>query len=1154
MILYFADRNFNILGQASTGLPYGITVTDDLKAEDIETGLASFECYLHFEDAATRAKVKEFTKNGNYILRSHENEQEFFTIIDYEEDTKKQQTYIYAEDAGMDLINEIVGEFEADNDYDIAYYINKYAADSGFEIGINEIADLRKKLYFDSEETVTARLASIAKKFDGAEISFSFEIKGLEVVKRFINIYKERSNDNGIQLRLNKEIDSIVTTKSIDNLATALICEGGTPDNSEEAITLLGFNYDDGDFYVDGYVLKSRKALEEWDRFYWKNDNNTQSGGHITKPFSCDALDQQTLLNESIAELKLRREVEANFEAEIKEMPDNVKVGDRVNIIDDEGELYLSTRLLKLETSIADDEQKATLGEHLIKSSGISAKVEKLAAQFAANAQSAKKALSISTTAKETAEAAKTQAETAKTEAENAQTVANEAKAAVDNAEKLASNAEAEAKAAQAAVEKVENSVSSLDTTIKNAQTAAENAHNAAQTAEQKAEEAKTAAEKAKTDAESAAEAAENAQTTAESAIIKANAAIDTADSAKANAKEATTTAKAAKLDAEQAEADIASLGERLTTIKDTMEADYARKTELTESTAHLQTQIERNAAEINSTATLLQTIDETANNAREKAETAQAEAEAAQIKADEATADAEAAQAEADTAKAAAISAQAEADTAKTAAETAQSVADQAEADLEAAKADLATVEARADATEEEIEAARQAVNTAQAAANLAIDEVETALVVAKAAQEIANTAAINAWNAQLAADNAKADAEISQKIADNLSGISETAQAEADTAESLAAQAQETAAQARATAEAAQAAANNAVENAESAKATANAAVAEAETAQKTAETAALNAAQAEADLVIAENHLAEVLADVEATAEEVEAAQAAVNAAQDAASLANTEAETAQAEANTAKANAETAQAAATEAEIAANNAQDAAHEAQDAADEAQAIVDGLAVRITNAEANIKQNAREISSKVASIEETTTANGTNIDIALSKVQQLADSLSMLVTDSNGASLMKQTADGWTFSTTEIQNTLNSTSQSLSALVEEYGSVEAVIEALQQGLADIAEKTDYIKLGNYTYTDENGETKTEPCIDLFETDTGFTVKITNTQILLADGLNSPTKIDSDGLTTENLTVEKELRQGQFVQIIDASGGWGLLWKEVTE
>lgn len=400
MILYFADRHFNILGQATTSLPYGLIVTDDKKHEDIETGIATFDFYLNF-DAETKIKVQNFAEVGNYILRSNGDENEFYTIIETEIDTKAQTVYVYAEDAGLDLINEVAGEFEADKEQPIEYYIDKWATDAGFEIGINEAEGLNRKLKFEAEETVTARLAAVAAGFDGCEISYSFKIDGLTVAKKYINIHKKRGQDNGVKLRLNKEIDSITISKSISNLATALQCEGGTPDDAETPITLEGYAYDDEtDFYVDGTVLKSRTGLERWNRFYWKSDQSQQEGGHITRPFSCSALTQADLLAEAIAELTKRREFEVNYEADIKKLPDSVKVGDRVDIIDDIGELYLSTRILQLETSIAKQKKIATLGEYLIKTSGISQKVIDLAAQSAANFQSVQKAMTIAKSAK----------------------------------------------------------------------------------------------------------------------------------------------------------------------------------------------------------------------------------------------------------------------------------------------------------------------------------------------------------------------------------------------------------------------------------------------------------------------------------------------------------------------------------------------------------------------------------------------------------------------------------------------------------------------------------------------------------------------------------------------------------------------------------
>ena len=388
MILYFADRHLNILGQATTHLPEGVRVTKDLKTEDVDTGVAIFECRIPF-DRKTRAKVEEWAEVGNYILRSSDNENEFYNITDAEIDTKRQEVYIYAEDDGLDLLNDVAEAYEADQPYPISSYIERFAAGAGWEIGINEVEGLTKKLSWDSEQTASARLLSIAEGFNNCELSYSFEINGLQISKKYINIYEERGKDTGIQLRLNKEVDSIITTKSITNLATALNVTGGTPADADAPITLLGYEYpDDGDFYIDGKVLKSRKALDKWSRYLWRDDESKQSGGHIVKSFSYATTSQAVLCEKAIEKLKAIRDMEVNYDVDISKFPENVKVGDRVNIVDDAGELYLSSRVLILETSVSDMTKKAVLGEHLIKKDGISEKVEELAEQFASIAQS----------------------------------------------------------------------------------------------------------------------------------------------------------------------------------------------------------------------------------------------------------------------------------------------------------------------------------------------------------------------------------------------------------------------------------------------------------------------------------------------------------------------------------------------------------------------------------------------------------------------------------------------------------------------------------------------------------------------------------------------------------------------------------------------
>lgn len=1168
MIVYFADRQINILGQATTELPEGLTVIEDLKTEDVETGVAVFECKIPF-DKKTRAAVEACTEVGNYILINDGDEDELYTIIDAEIDTKNQEAYIYAEDGGMDLLNEICGAYEAEEAYPITYYINKYAAGAGFQIGVNEAASLTRKLSWDGESTAAERIASVATQFDGCEVSYSFEVEGLAVTKKYINIYKERGKDIGVPLALNREVDGIVTIKSIANLATALQCTGGTPENKDDPITLKGYEYDDGDFYVDGDVLKSRQALKRWNRYLWKNEQAEQAGGHIVKLFSYDTTSQQTLCTHAITELKQIRDTAVNYEVDIKKMPENTKIGDRVNIVDDAGNLYLSARILKLETSRADQSCKATLGEFLIKSSGISQRVADLAAQFAATSTSAARALAIAETAKATATEAQTQVDGAITSVEEALAAVEAATETVEEAKAAAANAQAAADNAQAIVDNVEDKITSLETSVNNAQIAADNAQLAAETADSKAEEAKTAAEQAAKDATDAKQAAATAQNTADTATTKAEEAQSTADVAKTDAATAQATAEAAKADAEQAQKDIDDLKNSLETITSTMTANYVRETDLTETEAHLQSQISQNAAQVTSLVSEVTTIDETANNAKEQAEAAQTAAATAQAQADQATADATAAQTAADEAAAAATAAQNEADTAKAAAATARSVADKAEADLEAAKADLAAVSSRVDSTEEEIVAAQKAVEAAQTAADTAQASAQEATEKANTAQFTANTAASNASDAQTAANNAASQAALAQKVADEAKGNAEAAQTKANEAATIAAEAQRTA--------------DTAVTNAANAQAQADAAVQAAADAQAAADDADAKAAAAAADLATAKQNLVDVVGRVDATEAEVEEAKNAVNAAQAAADKAKEEAEAAQATADTAKANAATAQTAANNAKTAADNAQAAANEAQQAADDAKIAVDALAVRVTTAETNITQNTEQIAlrAKKTEVEQTlggyykkeeteaaiqlesdsiisevssNYATSERVTTAESMIQQIANSLTSLIRDGNGGSLIKQDSSGfYYFDISEIESGLSDTANGLNDLEGIVLDANGEIDVLKSTAEALRARTEYVR----SYVDANGQ----PCLELGEGDSAFKLRITNTEIQFAEGTAIPARMNRQMLIIEKAMVRNELQFGDDEEVADgvwiwkrrSNGNLGLMWKGVN-
>lgn len=548
--------------------------------------------------------------------------------------------------------------------------------------------------------------------------------------------------------------------------------------------------------------------------------------------------------------------------------------------------------------------------------------------------------------------------------ASQANTLAEAAQASADQAKQSADAAKTAADNAQSAVDAVEADVASLETSVDNAQKAADNAQAAAVTAKTAADNAQQSADNAAAEAETAKTNAAAAQTKAEEAAGSAASAQETAANAVTKAQAAQTTADAARSEVAQANEEIEGLSTSLETTKQTLEADYSKKTDLSTVQANLQAQITENAAQIEITHSKIVKVDETANDAKEKAEAASTAAGKAQTDATAAKTAAANAQTAADNAKTAADNAQSEADAAKTAATNAKSVADKAQSDLEAAQADLATVSGRVDATEEEIAAAQKAVTTAQAAADKAKQDAAAAQTKAETAQSAADDAATKATNAQTKADAAKTAADDAALAASN-------AQTDATAAKTAAANAQEAA-------ETAQATANTAKTNAATAQTKAEQAATDAAAAQTTADAAKTKAETAQSDLTKAKENLEAVKNRVDATEEDIAAAEQAVQTAQSKAAAAAVSAAAAQSTADTAKADAATAQTAADKAKADAAKAQTAADSAKAAAEAAQLDVDSLKTRVTKTETDIKKNADAIALTATKEEVTETLGG--------------------------------------------------------------------------------------------------------------------------------------------------------------------------------
>lgn len=385
MILYFADKNFKIFGTASTSLSGGYVITDDTKKEEVETGIATLDCTVAYTDD-TRADIESWCRAGNYVLAYYGKETaadmdivNLFMITTTELSVLDHTIKFESEDSGLDLLNNLAKEYTGTEQMSAADYINKFLEKTGFRLRNNNVSKNPKKLEWTSTDTVTKRLADIAEKFE-IELTYGFSVKGLTVSDRWVDIADETGRDTKINLYINKEVNNITVKNTIENLATALYATG------KDNLTLIGFTIPEADkdkYQIDpDGNLVSLEALTKWARVDYSSKDSF-SGNLYQKFESSDTNSQADLYQLTKEKLDSISDIETNYAVDIADLPPGVGIGDRVNIVDDAGNTYISGRILELETSVTDGTKKATLGEYVIKDSGISELVESLASSFA---------------------------------------------------------------------------------------------------------------------------------------------------------------------------------------------------------------------------------------------------------------------------------------------------------------------------------------------------------------------------------------------------------------------------------------------------------------------------------------------------------------------------------------------------------------------------------------------------------------------------------------------------------------------------------------------------------------------------------------------------------------------------------------------------
>ena len=343
-----------VLNRARETLATTSGIYDDKHTLTLDAGSSSYEFKISKSDEAS-----QYMDSGNYIvLQDDDGKTWLFTVLDYEE-TQYTKT-VYAEDAGIELLNKACDVWKSNGPHSFEYYFNLVTSGTPWKLGVNQLAGLERTLKYEGRDTGLGRLLSILKGFDNAECTFDVAVKMNAPSEFKINVYKSVGSDRSdVQMVYSHELNDIVKKESRAEFVTALCGVGGTitPPEGQEAVEQKNIDFADLEYNRDGLVTtkgdKFLRAVDANKRF------NPGQVTYIEAFYEYDTQSASELLNRTVTRLKTYSEPQYTYTADVKVIDSTLKIGDTVTIIDHDYNpaLYLSARVAKLEKSYTDPSQ-----------------------------------------------------------------------------------------------------------------------------------------------------------------------------------------------------------------------------------------------------------------------------------------------------------------------------------------------------------------------------------------------------------------------------------------------------------------------------------------------------------------------------------------------------------------------------------------------------------------------------------------------------------------------------------------------------------------------------------------------------------------------------------------------------------------------------
>lgn len=391
MVVYFADKSLRILGFAATHLPDGLWIVNDTRTDDVATGTSNFSFSMHCpSDKWNGSEISGITAPGGLVVRADEEDVKIYQILETAIDSEASTVTCDCEDAGLQLLGHRVEAVNEGQAHTADWYLARALTGTAFSVGdVDTSESLALSL---SEGTCTEQILSIAEAF-GAEPVYDYKIDqfgGLVAATVSLRV-KERTPARHTW-RTGIEITRLELRSSAAGAATDILARGATTSQGGQ-ITLKYYpdwqdvtDTDEEGNVIDTItldaatgIIHSEAAADRW-------------GQTITRLYEGTATTQATLCEEALADLRARRDAALEIDVELAATATGAQAGDYVSIVDDARGIYTEARIMMLSHSVTSGTWAATVGDVIRKTSGISARLEALAAKLDAGGLDGKNA------------------------------------------------------------------------------------------------------------------------------------------------------------------------------------------------------------------------------------------------------------------------------------------------------------------------------------------------------------------------------------------------------------------------------------------------------------------------------------------------------------------------------------------------------------------------------------------------------------------------------------------------------------------------------------------------------------------------------------------------------------------------------------------